>query len=65
MLNTLVGYIHEMFEPFEINHNTRYGSELEKFIVAHNPKTIEDVEYLTREFDRLLSDQRGAWLWTF
>lgn len=62
MLNNLIGYIHEMLEPITIDHKNPYGSELEKFIVAHNPKTVEDVEYLTREFDRRLLDQRGGWL---
>lgn len=36
-----------------------YQSELEKYIVAHNPQSTYDVEKLTQEFDRRKT--RGLW----
>lgn len=32
-----------------------YSSELEKYIVSHNPQTEADVERLTAEFNRRMS----------
>jgi hypothetical protein len=28
-----------------------YGSKLEDYIISHNPKSVADVEYLTRQYD--------------
>jgi hypothetical protein len=35
-----------------------YGSDLESYILSHNPQSIYDVEQLTRQFDNQLSQGR-------
>ena len=32
--------------------NSTYGSELEDYIVSHNPRDTADVERLTKEYDQ-------------
>jgi hypothetical protein len=35
-----------------------YGSDLERYILSHNPQSIYQVEQLTRQFDTQLSQGR-------
>ena len=35
----------------------RYGSDLEKYIVSKDPKTLADIEYYTLEYHRKLAQQ--------
>lgn len=39
-------FLKELFKP------STYQSELERYIVAHNPQSTYDVEKLTQEFDK-------------
>ena len=43
-------YLSQWFDNDSNLHE--YGSELERYIMAHNPETPYDVERLTREFER-------------
>jgi hypothetical protein len=36
---------------------SRYGSNLEKYIVSKNPKTLADVEQYTLEYERKLRNE--------
>jgi hypothetical protein len=40
----------------DVLHN-RYGSDLEKYIVSKDPKTLADVEQFTLEYHRKLAQQ--------
>ena len=40
----------------DILHN-KYGSDLEKYIVSKDPKTLADVEQYALEYERKLSKQ--------
>jgi hypothetical protein len=53
LILSFIQYVKNVFKP------ESYGSELEAYIVSHNPSSVEDVEYLTRRFDQNLS--KGAW----
>ena len=35
-----------------------YGNQLENYITSNNPKNVGDVERLTQEFDRKISDEK-------
>ena len=37
---------------FADTKNSTYGSELEDYIVSHNPRDTADVERLTKEYDQ-------------
>ena len=50
MLNFISMYLSQWFDRDSNLHE--YGSELERYIMAHNPETPYDVERLTREFER-------------
>lgn len=41
-----------------ILYKNNYGSELERYILSHNPIDISDVERLTRQFDEDLAKNR-------
>jgi hypothetical protein len=55
MLSLIAAYVHQLIGPIEMKPKQTYGSELERYIVSHNPQSIYDVEQLTRKFDNSLS----------
>ena len=50
LLTPMIGYIQKMFTDFQKPQT--YGSELEQYIISHNPNDVCDVERLAREFDQ-------------
>jgi hypothetical protein len=55
MLSLIAAYVHRLIGPIEMKPAQTYGSELESYIVSHQPQSIYDVEQLTRQFDTQLS----------
>lgn len=53
MLNQLVAYVQSMITAKD--RRNEYGSDLERYIISHQPQSIYDVEQLTRQFDTQLS----------
>lgn len=49
-IQPLAGWVKSLAEQFQ--KPTTYGSELEQYIVAHEPRDTGDVDRLTREFDQ-------------
>jgi hypothetical protein len=58
MLSLIAAYVHSFIGPIEMKPAQTYGSELERYIMSHNPQSIYDVEQLTRQFDTQLSQGR-------
>jgi hypothetical protein len=54
-IQPIVGWVISLAEKFQ--KPATYGSELEAYIVAHEPQTAYDVDRLTRQFD--LKNQGG------
>jgi hypothetical protein len=50
MLNFISMYLSQWFDNDSNLHE--YGSELERYIMAHNPESTHDIERLTRDFER-------------
>jgi hypothetical protein len=46
----IVGWVKSLAEQF--SKPQTYGSELEQYIINHNPQNPADVDRLMREFDR-------------
>lgn len=57
LITAIAGWVKSLIQAFE--KPTTYGSELESYIVSHDPQTAYDVDRLTREFD---TKQRGGFL---
>lgn len=53
MINQLTGYLHKFIQRVEKPQT--YGSDLERYIVSHQPQSIYDVEQLTKQYDTKLS----------
>ena len=53
LLQSMLTYIPKLFNQ---TYKNPYGSELERYIVSHNPQSIYDVEKLTQEFDKKNSE---------
>jgi hypothetical protein len=49
LITATAGWIKSLFQAFQ--KPSTYGSELEAYIVSHDPQTAYDVDRLTREFD--------------
>jgi hypothetical protein len=49
LITALVGWAKSLVQSFQ--KPATYGSELEAYIVSHDPQTAYDVDRLTREFD--------------
>jgi hypothetical protein len=58
MLSLIAAYVHRLIGPIEMKPKQTYGSELERYIMLHNPQSNCDVERLTRQFDKQLSQGR-------
>jgi hypothetical protein len=58
MLSLIAAYVHHLIGPIEMKPAQIYGSELERYIMSHNPQNNYDVEQLTRRFDTQLSQGR-------
>jgi hypothetical protein len=58
MLSLIAAYVHRLIGPIEMKPKQTYGSELERYIMSHNPQSNHDVERLTRQFDKQLSQGR-------
>jgi hypothetical protein len=58
MLSLIAAYVHRLIGPIEMKPKQPYGSELERYIMSHNPQSNYDVEQLTRRFDTQLSQGR-------
>jgi hypothetical protein len=50
LIQPLVGWVKSLAEQF--SKPQTYGSELEQYIVSHEPQNAGDVDRLIREFDR-------------
>ena len=50
MLNRLKEYINKMYHTATTSDS--YGTDLERYIIAHNPVTVYDVEFLTKKYDK-------------
>ena len=57
LITAIVGWVKSLIAQFQKPYT--YGSELEAYIVAHDPQSAYDVDRLTREFD---TKQRGSFL---
>lgn len=42
---SIVGALRSLFKT------ETYGTDLENYIVSHNPKSVSDVEHLTRQYE--------------
>lgn len=60
MLNQLAGYFYNLFNEF--NKPYTYGTELERYIVSHNPTTNAQVEQLERQFELRFSSRNKSWM---
>lgn len=49
LITSIFGWAKSLFQALQ--KPTTYGSELEAYIVSHDPQTAYDVDRLTREFD--------------
>ena len=58
MLSTFPLWIKETVKELRIQPSS-YKTELEKYIIDHNPQSVYDVEFLTKEFDKKQS--KGFW----
>jgi hypothetical protein len=58
MLHLIAAYLHHLVSESNVTPKQPYGSELERYIMSHNPQSIYDVEQLTRQFDTQLSQGR-------
>jgi hypothetical protein len=56
MLNFITAYLGQWFDEDSNLHE--YGSDLEKYILAHNPQNIHEVEQLARQYERRLTQGR-------
>ena len=55
-IQPLVGWVKSLAQDF--NKPQTYGSALEAYIVANEPKDACDVDRLSREFDSKMSSRR-------
>jgi hypothetical protein len=56
MLDFISAYFSQWFDSDSNLHE--YGSDLERYILAHNPQSVYEVEQLTRQFENTLSQGR-------
>lgn len=56
LIQPLISWAKSLVERYQKPQT--YGSELENYIVSHNPQSAGDIDRLTREFDRS-KDQLG------
>jgi hypothetical protein len=49
LITAIVGWVKSLVQAFQ--KPLSYGSELEAYIVSHDPQSAYDVDRLTREFD--------------
>jgi predicted oxidoreductase len=53
MFDFISAYFSQWFDSDSNLHE--YGSDLEQYILAHNPQSIHDVEQLTKQFENTLT----------
>ena len=57
-ITAIVGWAKSLLQAYQ--RPQTYGSELEAYIVSHQPQSAADVDRLTREFDQ---KNRGSLVW--
>jgi hypothetical protein len=57
MLQKFIDLVKSIFAPAD------YGSELERFIISHNPQNTAHIEALERQFDSLRTKQ-SSFIWS-
>lgn len=57
-ITAIVGWVKSLLQAYQ--RPQTYGSELEAYIVSHQPQSAADVDRLTREFDQ---KNRGSLVW--
>ena len=58
MLSLIAAYVHRLIGPIKMKPAQTYSSELERYIMSHHPQSAHDIERLTRQFDKQLSQGR-------
>jgi hypothetical protein len=56
MLDFISAYFSQWFDDDSTLHE--YGSDLERYILAHNPQSVHEIEQLTRQFENTLTQGR-------
>lgn len=58
-MNTLAAFAY-LFKDMltRVSDSTSYGSELESYIMSHNPQDASDVERLTHQYNQLLNARK-------
>lgn len=55
---SIIAYINKFFnQSSPAFSQNEYSRELEQYIVSRNPSSIAEIEHLTRQFDRTLSNK--------